>query len=111
MAKPASPVTSPSTPAADRRSQASRVRTAVRTQLAQSRRRRHELSQALYALRRELREFRSQVRMRLREMSQEVATRRTPSPKVVAPAPPSFGAESPVAATMSAPAARAQETR
>jgi hypothetical protein len=111
MAKAAPSITSPSTPAVDRRSQASRARTAVRTQLAQSRRRRHELSQALCALRRELREFRSQVRMRLREKGQEVATRRTPSPKAVGPVPPPVGAQSPVAATVAGPVGRVQETR
>jgi hypothetical protein len=88
MATPERPVAPPrqpgSTPADARRSQASRVRSAVRTQLAQSQRRRQELSHALWSLRRDLREFRSQVRMRLREMSHEAATRRTPSPKSVA---------------------------
>jgi len=62
------------------------VRTAVRTQLALSQRRRRELSHALGALRRDLREFRSQVRMRLREMSHEVTSRRLASLRSIAPA-------------------------
>ena len=73
MAIPERPFASP---AAARRTQASRVRTAVRTQLAKSQRRRQELSHALRALRHDLRELRSQVRMRLRELSHEVASRR-----------------------------------
>ena len=78
MATPDRPAVPPRmTPADARRSQASRVRTAVRTQLAASQRRRHELSLALSALRRDLREFRDQVRSRLRSASREILTRRT----------------------------------
>jgi hypothetical protein len=77
MASPENPAAPPAQTLADaRRSHARRVRSAVRMQLALSQRRRQELSHALYALRRDLREFRDQVRMRLRESSRE-ATRRT----------------------------------
>ena len=69
----------PVAPAAARRSHATSVRSAVRTQLERSQRRRHELSYALSALRRDLREFRNQVRVRLREMSHAVAARRAPA--------------------------------
>ena len=98
------PRESRSTPADARRSQASRVRTEVRTQLARSQRRRHELSHALGALRRDLREFRSQVRMRLREMSHEALARRTAPPKQVtlgaACAPPCIEPVAAVATTL-----------
>ena len=83
-------------PTAIRRSQASRVRTSVRTQLARSQRRRRELSYASSLLRRHLREFRSHVRLRLREMSLAIIGRRI-SP---APAWPVL----PVAALPAAPA-------
>ena len=59
-----------------RRDHASRVRKAVRTQLARSQRRRQELSHALSALRRDLREFRNQIRTRLRELAHTVAASR-----------------------------------
>jgi hypothetical protein len=100
MAKPANPVaptvslpavTPPrqthSAPAAIRRSQASRVRTQVRTQLAQCHRRRRELSYASSLLRRQLKEFRSHVRMRIREMSRAIMALRIPSPDAVLAAP------------------------
>jgi hypothetical protein len=90
------PPASRQTPAAARHSHASRVRTAVRTQLALSQRRRRELSHALRALRHDLREFRSQVRMRLRDLTHEIATRRLSRPKPAAPLnplPPAFPAQ------------------
>jgi hypothetical protein len=78
MATPERPAATPRmTPAEARRSQASRVRSAVRTQLAISQRRRQELSLALCALRQDLREFRNQVRSRLRAASRDIVTRRT----------------------------------
>jgi hypothetical protein len=67
-----------SEPTAIRRSRASRVRTSVRTQLARSQRRRRELSYASSLLRRHLREFRSHVRLRLREMSLAIIGRTSP---------------------------------
>ena len=62
--------------AAARRMQIGHVRAAVRTQLADSHRRRQELSQALVSLRQGLVEFRTRLRTRLREMSHELANRK-----------------------------------
>jgi hypothetical protein len=64
---------------------AATVRAAVRTQLAHNQRRRQELSQALGTLRRDLRDFRCQVRTRLRQISHEAAKRRTASAKPSTP--------------------------
>jgi hypothetical protein len=84
------PVAPPAPPpqqtrASARYTQAARVRSAVRTQLAHSRRRRQELSHALGILRRDLRQFRSQVRTRLLAISHEAATRRAASARPVTP--------------------------
>ena len=94
MAKPVNPVApaaslragmpprqTHSAPAAIRRSQAGRVRTAVRTQLARSHRHRRELAYASSMLRRRLRELRSHVRIRLREMSRALAAMRAQPPQ------------------------------
>jgi hypothetical protein len=62
--------------AAARRMQIGHVRAAVRSQLADSQRRRQELSQALATLRKGLVDFRTQLRSRLREMSHELAHRK-----------------------------------
>lgn len=70
----------------DRRTQVGRVRTMVRTQLAQSQRRRQQLSDALVALRQDLLKYRNEVRTRLREISQQAAARKAGSK--VPPAPP-----------------------
>ena len=67
-----SPRTPASTAAAVRRSQASRARSDVRAQLVESQRRRREWSFALFALRQGLREFRNEMRMRLRQPSHAV---------------------------------------
>ena len=96
-------------PAAIRRSQASRVRTSVRTQLARSQRRRRELSYASSLLRRHLREFRSHVRLRLREMSLAIIGRRIP-PDRAWPAPILPVAAAPAPAK-DAPVLTAQESR
>ena len=111
MAKPVNPVapvmslpagTPPrqthAAPTAIRRCRAGRVRTSVRTQLARSQRRRRELAYASSLLRRHLREFRSHVRRRLRDMSLAILGRGTPpDPAWPAPIPP-------VAAVPAAPA-------
>ena len=60
---------------AARRMQIGHVRAAVRTHLAESQRRRQELSEALVGLRRGLLEFRSQLRTRLREMTHGLASK------------------------------------
>ena len=101
------------TPAEIRRSHATRVRSAVRTQLQRSQRRRQELSHALCALRRDLREFRNQVRMRLREMSHVVATRRRVQALLAQgpPAPPPVVAASPVPPAVEAPPIASPEPR
>jgi hypothetical protein len=98
------PRQSHSEPTAIRRSRASRVRTSVRTQLARSHRRRRELSYASSLLRRHLREFRSHVRLRLREMSLAIIGRTPPDHEwpvpilPVAPAPAASAKDAPVPA-------------
>ena len=67
--------------AAARRTHISRVRAAVRHQLAQSYRRRREVSRALADLRDSLNEMRNEVRVRLRTLSQKA------TPLSVKPAP------------------------
>ncbi len=62
--------------AAARRARIALVRAAVRSQLADSQRRRQEVSQAIVALRRGLIEFRTQLRSRLRNISHELANRK-----------------------------------
>lgn len=104
------PRQSHSEPTAIRRSQASRVRTSVRTQLARSQRRRREMSYASSLLRRHLREFRSHVRLRLREMSLAIIGRKTPPvPSWPVPIPPV--AALPVAPAKDAPMLTPQESR
>ena len=90
----------PSARADLRSTQAAHVRATVRRQLAHSQRRRQELSHALGALRRDLREMRTQVRTRLREMSYHATSRRpalakaaaaaaaASAPLIMAPEPP-----------------------
>jgi hypothetical protein len=70
------------------RAHVGRVRSAVRTQLAQSHRRRQELSDALLTLRRNLRGFRSQVRSRLLEISSRRTAPKAPTVPPPTPAVP-----------------------
>jgi hypothetical protein len=87
------------------------MRNAVRTQLAQSHRRRQELSDALVTLRRNLRGFRSQVRSRLREISLEIASRRTPPKAPSVPLPTAAAPVTVVTADTSVPAAPLPDPR
>lgn len=61
---------------AARQARIAHVRAVVRTQLAESKRRRQEMSQALVTLRKGLVDFRTQLRSRLRKMSHELANRK-----------------------------------
>ena len=82
--------------AAARRSYRQQIRASVRTQLVDSRRRRHELSQVLSVMRNDLFEFRTWLRARLRISSTEASWRKAISAPAAAPPP-----HSPPAATAS----------
>jgi hypothetical protein len=73
--------------AAARRSYRQQIRASVRTQLSNSRRRRHELSQVLGVMRNDLFEFRTWLRARLR-ISSTAAPRRKATPALAAASPP-----------------------
>jgi hypothetical protein len=75
--------------AAARRVAIGRARAAVRAQLATSLRQRQEVSFTLVCLRRSLREFRSDVRARLREIGREAISRRAGQKGPTANATPS----------------------
>jgi hypothetical protein len=67
-----------------RRSYRRQIRASVRTQLSNSRLRRHELSQVLGVMRQDLFEFRTWLRTRLRVSSTEASWRKSSSPPAVA---------------------------
>jgi hypothetical protein len=89
--------------AAARRSYRQQIRASVRTQLSNSRRRRHELSQVLSVMRNDLFEFRTWLRARLRHSSSEAPRRKV----IAAPAAAPSAQSSPVAHASSTGASHA----
>jgi len=88
-----------------RRSYRRQIRASVRTQISNSRRRRHELSQVLGVMRQDLFEFRTWLRTRLRVSSTEASWRKASSPPAVSHSAPAWQSAKAVAQSALAVAA------